>query len=315
MHETPKSRPQLIVPIGTQVVLRFEVDAIGESVQFQKGTVAEIIRAPLDSTHSYGLRCADGRELNLQRHEFSILKQVKSGPVGDPAQVLAEYDLYRFVIYQCVVGSRAYGLSRDESDVDRRGIYLPPAELHWSIYGVPEQLEDRDTDECYWELQKFMVLALKANPNILECLYTPIVKKTSEISDGLLARREIFLSKLVYQTYNGYVMSQFRRLEQDLRNREEPSWKHAMHLIRLLLQGISILCEQRVPVNVETHRAELLAIRDGKMSWDQVNHWRLTLHREFEDAYRETQLPDSPDYAEANRILVWARRRMAEVSL
>ncbi len=23
------------------------------------------------------------------------------------------------------------------ADVDRRGIYLPPAELHWSLYGVP----------------------------------------------------------------------------------------------------------------------------------------------------------------------------------
>jgi uncharacterized protein len=315
VHESPKPRPELIVPIGTQVVLRFEVDPSGESVQFQKGTVAEIVRIPLDSTHSYGLRCADGRELNLQRNEFSILKQVKSGPVGDPAQVLAEYDLHRFVIYQCVVGSRAYGLSRDESDVDRRGIYLPPADLHWSIYGVPEQLEDRDTDECYWELQKLMVLALKANPNILECLYTPIVEKTSEISDSLLARREIFLSKLVYQTYNGYVMSQFRKLEQDLRNQEEPSWKHAMHLIRLLLQGISILCEQRVPVSVESHRAELLSIRDGKTTWEEMNQWRLTLHREFENAYRGTKLPDSPDYAEANRILVWARRRMVEVSL
>jgi uncharacterized protein len=315
VHESPRTRPELIVPVGTQVVLGFEVDSSGESVQFQKGTVAEIVRVPLDSTHVYGLRCADGRELNLQRQEFSILKQVKSGPVGDPAQVLAEYNLHRFVIYQCVVGSRAYGLSRDESDVDRRGIYLPPADLHWSIYGVPEQLEDRDTDECYWELQKFMVLALKANPNILECLYTPIVEKTSEISDSLLARREIFLSKLVYQTYNGYVMSQFRKLEQDLRNHEEPSWKHAMHLIRLLLQGISILNEQRVPVSVESHRTELLSIRDGKMSWDEVNRWRLTLHREFEDAYRETKLSDSPDYAEANRLLIWGRRRMVEVAL
>ena len=315
MDEISNSRPGLIVPIGTQVVLRFEIDATRESAQFQKGTVAEIVRVPLDSTHSYGLRCADGRELNLHRHEFSILKQVKSGPIGDPAQVLAEYDLHRFVIYQCVVGSRAYGLSRDESDIDRRGVYLPPADLHWSIYGVPEQLEDRDTDECYWELKKFMVLALKANPNILECLYTPIVEKISEISDTLLARREIFLSKLVYQTYNGYVMSQFRKLEQDLRNQEQPSWKHAMHLIRLLHQGISILKEQRVPVSAENHRSELLALRDGQVAWDEANRWRLSLHHEFEDAYRDTQLPDSPDELEANRNLVRARRRMVEVSL
>jgi hypothetical protein len=41
-----------------------------------------------------------------------------------------------------VVGSRAYGLDDAASDTDRRGIYLPPAELHWSLGEVPEQLED-----------------------------------------------------------------------------------------------------------------------------------------------------------------------------
>ena len=81
-------------------------------------------------------------------------------------------------------------------------------------------------------MQKFLVLALKANPNILECLFTPLVVRTSEVGDALLEKRSIFLSKLVYQTYNGYVMSQFKKLEQDLRTKEQINWKHAMHLIR-----------------------------------------------------------------------------------
>lgn len=42
------------------------------------------------------------------------------------------------LIYRCVVGSRAYGLETPESDTDRRGFFLPPAELHWSLDGVPE---------------------------------------------------------------------------------------------------------------------------------------------------------------------------------
>ena len=79
---------------------------------------------------------------------------------------MAEYDLYQYVIYRCVVGSRTYGLDREESDFDRRGVYLPPAEMQWSLFGVPEQLENPETDECYWELQKFLTLALKANPNV-----------------------------------------------------------------------------------------------------------------------------------------------------
>jgi uncharacterized protein len=303
----------LIVPVGTQIVLRGEVYLGATQSQHPRGSVAEIVRPPDDSSHAYRVKTADGSEFSIRRHEFSILKQVKTGPMGDPAHVLAEFDLYEYVIYRCVVGSQAYGLNRDGSDVDRRGIYLAPAELEWSLYGVPEQLESKETEECYWELKKFIVLALKANPNILECLYTPIIETRSPIADKLLARRDIFLSKLVYQTYNGYVMSQFKKLEQDLRANGEIRWKHAMHLIRLLLQGITILSDGHVPVLVSEHRDSLLAIREGKQEWASVNSWRLTLHREFEDAFRQTKLPDVPDYAEANRILVRARRRMLEV--
>ena len=315
MHEAHKLQPSLIVPIGTQVVLRFGFGDATSPDKFPKGTVAEVVRTPGDGSHSYGVRSIDGTELNLRRQEFSILKQVKAGPVGDPAHLLAEYELHRYIVYQCVVGSKAYGLNREGSDVDRRGVYLPPADLQWSLYGVPEQLENPEAQECYWELQKFIVLALKANPNILECLFTPIVEKTSEIGEILRAKRSVFLSKLVYQTYNGYVMSQFKKLEQDLRASGEIKWKHAMHLIRLLLQGISVLTERHVPVNVAAHRDFLLAIRDGLEPWEEVNKWRLSLHREFEDAFRRTTLPDRPDYTESNRILIEARRSMAEVRI
>ena len=70
---------------------------------------------------------------------------------------------------------------------------------------MPEQLENEATQEVYWELQKFLTLALKANPNVLECLYTPLVEHAGAMAQRLLEQRSIFLSKLVYQTYNGYV--------------------------------------------------------------------------------------------------------------
>jgi predicted nucleotidyltransferase len=53
-------------------------------------------------------------------------------------------------------------------------------------------------------------MALKANPNILECLYTPIVEHVTPLAQEVLNMRATFLSRVVYQTYNGYVMSQFR---------------------------------------------------------------------------------------------------------
>src|SRR5439155_11576163 len=115
-------------------------------------------------------------------------------------------DLFQRVIYRCVIGSQAYGLAEAASDIDRRGIYLPRAELNWSLYVVPEQLENDATQEAYWELQKFLVLALKANPNVLECLYTPMVEKATPLAEELLSMRSIFLTRMVYQTFNGYVL-------------------------------------------------------------------------------------------------------------
>jgi predicted nucleotidyltransferase len=303
--------PNLIVPLGTQVVIRQDVIPIGGGSPVPKGTVGELIRTPADATHAYRVRFADGCEGTVRRQEFSLLKHVKNGPLGDSERALKEYDLYDFVIYRCVVGSQAYGLSHEDSDVDRRGIYLPPADLHWSLYGVPEQLENAVAEEVYWELQKFLVLALKANPNVLECLYSPLIETKTELAEDLLCHRDAFLSKLVYQTYNGYVLSQFKRLEQDLRATGAIKWKHAMHLIRLLLSGITVLREGFVPLSVESHRDQLLSIRRGEMDWESVNAWRLNLHQEFETAYAMTALPDSPDYQTVNDFLLRARRSMA----
>jgi len=302
--------PHLIIPAGTQVVSRVELRDTAGEVTCPVGAAGVVVRAPEDATHSYRVRLPDGREVSLRRQELSIRKHVQQEDLDAIGAVLGEHHLYEHVIYRCVLGSHAYGLAHELSDVDRRGIYLPPAELHWSLYGVPEQLEDRETDEVYWELRKFVTLALKSNPNILECLYTPIVEHTSPVADELLAMRERFLSKLVYQTYNGYVLSQFKRLEQDLRTQGEIKWKHAMHLIRLLLAGVTALREGYVPVRVDEHRDRLLSIKRGELAWAEVNEWRLALHKEFEYALETTSLPDRPDYERANVFLVWARHSM-----
>lgn len=275
-----------------------------------RGAVGEIVKAPDDGTHSYRVRFLNGVEAALQRHEMTIRKQFQRDATQPETDMLREFDLYECVIYRCIVGSQAFGLETAESDVDRRGIYLPPADLHWSLYGVPEQLENDARQECYWELQKFLILALKANPNILECLWTPLVETKTPIAEGLLAMRESFLSKLVYQTYNGYVMSQFKKLEQDLRSTGTVRWKHAMHLIRLLMSGVTVLKEGFVPVNVGERRDFLLAIKRGEMDWVEINQLRLGLHRDFDAALAATRLPDRPDYERANTFLIEARRAM-----
>jgi len=299
--------PHLVVPEGTRVVTRAEVRGRDGRVLQPKGALGMVVETPVDSTHAYRVQFPDGSVAALMRREFTVRIQYQT---EDIEAALPEPDLYEYIIYRCVVGSRAYGLSHSASDTDYRGIYLPPAELHWSLTGVPEQIEYPETEEAYWELQKFLILALKANPNILECLYSPLVELATPTAQELLAQRERFLSKLIYQTYNGYVMGQFKKLEQDLRAQGQIKWKHAMHLIRLLISGVTALKEGYILVQQDAYRDALLTIRRAEMPWEEVNAWRLELHREFDEAYATTRLPERPDYGWANGFLVRARQSM-----
>src|SRR5690606_34266710 len=106
--------------------------------------------------HPYRVRFVDGFEGMLAHEHLTQLAAYKEGEINDASRMLADEGLFERVIYRCVIGSRAYGLHGEESDTDRRGINLPPAELEWSLYGVPEQLEREATQEAYWELRKFL---------------------------------------------------------------------------------------------------------------------------------------------------------------
>jgi hypothetical protein len=48
------------------------------------------------------------------------------------------------------------------------------------------------------------------------------------------------------------------------------------------------------------------------MPWEEVNAWRLSLHREFDAALQTTSLPERPDYERANAFLIKARRHAIE---
>lgn len=299
----------LIFSVGTQVVVQKETLLPNRRTAYPAGSVAVVVRAPLDRTHTYRVRFSDGFETAVHHDQLVRLAEFHRSHFRSNAASPSTTGMFERVIYRCVIGSRAYGLDDEQSDTDRRGFYLPKAEMHWSLYGVPEQLENDETQEAYWEVQKFIVLALKGNPNVLETLYSPIVELATPLAQELLDIRDTFLSKLVFQTFSGYVASQFKKMETDLRNQGRVKWKHVMHLIRLLISGTDILREGKLTVRVGEHRDALLAIKRGECSFAQTESWRKQLQIEFEQALNQTSLPDRPDYERANAFLIEARRR------
>ncbi|TDU81865.1 hypothetical protein EI77_01177 [Prosthecobacter fusiformis] len=293
---------------GTQVVTCVNVYGSNHGLVHPRGAVGIVTRTPCGDETKYLIRFPDGFDAAMTSDEFEVLKHFKDRLESPTAM---DFEFEPHVIYRCITGSRAYGLDTETSDTDLRGIYLAPAKLQWSLYGTPEQFEDNATQSCYWELQKFLVMALKANPNILECLYSPLVEKSTPIADELLAIRDRFLSQMIFQTFNGYALSQFKKIEQDLRNQGQVRWKHAMHLLRLLITGATALREGTVVVQAGAQREKLLAVKRGEYTWDEVNDWRQALHRDFEQALMKSPLPERPDYEAANQLLISARFQKA----
>lgn len=312
MPHRPTFPANIVLLPGTRVVLLRDVLDPGGKVAHSRGAVGVVVRLPQSQERGYRVRFPDGSEATLAKRELLLLSKYKADEIGHNGTAASDCDLYEHVVYRCIIGSRAYGLDDAESDTDRRGIYVPPSNLHWSLYGVPDQLEYDATEEVYWEIQKFLVLALKANPNVLECLFTPVVELAAPIAEELLSMRETFVTKLIYQTFNGYVLSQFKRMQAHMRNHGNVKWKHVMHLIRLLLSGTRALQEGIVPVRVEEDRDALLAIKRGEMSWEDVDAWRRDLHRKFDQAFEHSTLPDRPDHERVNQYLIRVRQWAAE---
>lgn len=151
-------------------------------------------------------------------------------------------------ILEGIVGSTAYGLNNENSDIDKLGIFLAEPEDILSIHQPisNESIVENDPDVTYHELSKFCRLALKCNPTITELLWVLDYEVVTTTGMNLIELRKDFLStKYVRNAYMGYATQQFEKLKSrdgrnfssDLGNRTN---KHARHLARLVHQGYNL---------------------------------------------------------------------------
>ncbi|MFE0445981.1 nucleotidyltransferase domain-containing protein [Streptomyces fungicidicus] len=214
-------------------------------------------------------------------------------------------------IYACVMGSRAFGLATEGSDTDRRGVFLAPTPLFWRFEKPPTHIEGPAEEQFSWELERFCELALRANPNILECLHSPLVEHADATGRELLSLREAFLSRRVHVTFTRYAHGQLRKLEADVRVHGAPRWKHAMHLLRLLTSARDLLRTGTLGIDVGERRAPLLAVKRGEVPWPEVESRMERLVEEGAEAARRSPLPEEPDRRRIEDFLLRTRRASA----
>jgi len=240
------------------------------------------------------------------------------------------------VQYETNMGSVAYGVSSDTSDVDVYGWAIPPKDdvfphLRGEIVGFGreakrfEQFQEhhvRDPDALaghgraydltIFGVVKFFRLAAENNPNVIDSLFTPATSVLHSTRVGNLVRenRRLFLHRGAWPKFKGYAYSQLHKLaiKRPTGKRAELVASHgydtkfAYHVVRLLGEVEQILVEGDIDLQRDNER--LKAIRRGEWTEDRLRKWAADKEADLERAYAASPLPATPDEEKLKGLLL-----------
>ncbi|MGH1383800.1 nucleotidyltransferase domain-containing protein [Kordia sp.] len=155
---------------------------------------------------------------------------------------LSELKKSGHIIFECISGSRAYGLDTPTSDTDIRGVFVLPKSMYYSLDYI-DQINDETNDTVYYELQKFISLCAKNNPNILELLNVSedCILYKDPLFDKI--KLDIFLSKQCEKSFANYAFTQIKKargLEKKIVNPMEKERKSVLDFCFVYDEGTSI---------------------------------------------------------------------------
>lgn len=240
------------------------------------------------------------------------------------------------VQYETIMGSVAYGVSSDTSDVDVYGWAIPPKDdlfphLRGEVlgFGTPRprfeqfqehHVEDHDAlaghgrmyDLTIYGIVKFFNLAMENNPNVIDSLFTPAscVLHTTRVGNLVREQRRQFLHKGAWPKFKGYAYSQLHKIaikqpqgkRAELVERHGYDVKFAYHVVRLLTEVEMILVEQ--DIDLQRNNEQLKAIRRGEWTEERLRRWCADKESQLERAYSESTLRSTPDESKIRTLLL-----------
>lgn len=128
------------------------------------------------------------------------------------------------------------------------------------------------------------------------------VELPKDVLNLFLREKQYQVAKSTYDQYVNWVKTR-NPVRSELEKKHFFDTKHGMHLIRLMRMCKEIL--QTGKVNVKRHdREELLAIRNGMMSYDELIDSAEKLEKECELLYETSCLPNSPNRNKLDKLIV-----------
>lgn len=228
-----------------------------------------------------------------------------------------------------ITGSFAYGTNVETSDIDYKGVCIPPEEYYYGLKtfndyntsgGKNWKNTKDDVDVSIMHINKFVQDAMQGVPNNLEILFVrpqDMIYK-NRFGEELIAHRHDFLSKALKHKFGGYAHSQLQKLiakgnngtgRQDLIEKYGYDVKFYLHAVRLLTSAIEILKTGDFST-YRTNREELLACRNGRDTLEQAVAYIQELDKELNELYETSNaIPYKPDYNKINTWLIDLNKR------
>ncbi|WP_432564212.1 nucleotidyltransferase domain-containing protein [Kineococcus sp. SYSU DK003] len=250
---------------------------------------------------------------------------------GDDARRLAEAG----TVLLTQVGSGVHGTAVDgQDDRDELGLCLEPEEfvtglarvrtpggreiafeqyeLH-TAWARPRGLAERsgpgDLDVVVYSARKWARLALAGNPTVLLPLWVPDaeVVRITPAGAELRAHADRFATRAAGRRFLGYLRSQRAALRGERGRRAAArarrsgagyDAKHAVHALRLGVQGLELLRTGRVTLPVPAPELDALrAVRRGEWELRDVEAWIAELESDLDRAVATSTLPEQADRA------------------
>lgn len=235
--------------------------------------------------------------------------------------------------YLTYMGSVAYGVSSDNSDLDIYGFCIPPKRIlfphtagviqgfgnqgekfdQWQQHHMLEVGAQQTYDAQVYNIVKYFQLCMDNNPNMIDSLFTPerCVCYISEIGQKVRDNRKIFLHKGLWPKFKGYAYSQVHKMQ--IKTPEPGSKrieyiekygydvKFAYHVVRLLDE-----CEQALTtgdIDLERDRERLKSIRRGEWKENEILEFFKAKEKDLERALANSKLPEEPNEPAIKELL------------
>lgn len=116
------------------------------------------------------------------------------------------------LLFEYVRGSRLYHTDTPESDTDTGGVFICPPDYG---FGIVEEVADEKNDTKWWELGKFMKMAMSSNPAVIEAFFVPddLVLYEHPLFKQIRKHRDEFITKAAFKPFGTYAVTQIQKAQ------------------------------------------------------------------------------------------------------